>query len=423
LSTDYESFFRRLASLPADARPHPWQRDLAGQPQPDNRLIRIPTGFGKTFGVLAAWLWNRVECRRHDWPVRLVWCLPMRVLVEQVAAEVGAALGRCGLGNIAAHPVMGGVETGEWHLAPDREAVLVGTQDMLLSRVLNRGYGAGRARWPIDFGLLNQDCLWVMDEVQLMDVGLATSAQLQAFREQDAASRLALRPSKTWWMSATLQTAWLLASPDTREPLRDLPHTRIAPAQRSGPLWDESSVRKSLRREGIVGADRNAHAAQLARIAAEAHARGGRGARGPTLVIVNRVERAVQVYGALAAERGKSLRGTELRLVHSRFRPADRAPWREAFLNRAACAPGTDRIIVATQVVEAGVDISAGVLVTDLAPWTSLVQRFGRCARYGGPGDVIVVDAAAKEQSAAAPYKPEELDAARGALARMFHHK
>ena len=37
----------------------------------------------------------------------------------------------------------------------------------------------------MEFGLLNRDALWVMDEVQLMDVGLATSAQLQAFREQD----------------------------------------------------------------------------------------------------------------------------------------------------------------------------------------------------------------------------------------------
>ena len=40
------------------------------------------------------------------------------------------------------------------------------------------------------------------------------------------------------------------------------------------------------------------------------------------------------------------------------------------------------RIVVATQVVEAGVDISARTLVTELAPWSSLVQRFGRVARY-----------------------------------------
>ena len=38
---------------------------------------------------------------------------------------------------------------------------------------------------------------------------------------------------------------------------------------------------------------------------------------------------------------------------------------------------GVDRIIVATQVVEAGVDISATTLVTELSPWSSLVQRFG----------------------------------------------
>ena len=78
---------------------------------------------------------------------------------------------------------------------------------MLLSRALNRGYASARARWPMEFGLLNHDALWVMDEVQLMDVGLATSAQLQAFREEDREK--GLRPCHTWWMSATLQPEWL----------------------------------------------------------------------------------------------------------------------------------------------------------------------------------------------------------------------
>src|SRR2546428_9715926 len=70
-----------------------------------------------------------------------------------------------------------------------------------------------------------------------------------------------------------------------------------------------------------------------------------------------------------------------------------------------------DRIIVATQVVEAGVDISAGCLVTELAPWPSLVQRFGRCARYGGSGRVIVVDPG-RDEGTAAPYLLEELNSA-----------
>jgi CRISPR-associated endonuclease/helicase Cas3 len=415
LNSDYIRHFNRFAALPEGAAPHPWQVGLAEDVRFANRLIRIPTGFGKTYGVLGAWLWNRVEQGSDDWPRRLVWCLPMRVLVEQVVAEIQTALARLGgtASKIGVHALMGGIESGEWHIAPERESVLIGTQDMLLSRAMNRGYGAARARWPMDFGLLNQDCLWVMDEVQLMDVGLATSAQLQAFREQDDAKDKTLRPCKTWWMSATLQESWLHTSPDTQEPLRDLPHMRIAAAQRVGALWDDDKVRKPLAVESVSSAKK------LAAVVAKAHQEAGRGAAGPTLVVVNRVDQAVQVFGALQDEAKKSLKGTDLRLVHSRFRPAERATWREAFLNRSACAAGTDRIVVATQVVEAGVDISAAVLVTELAPWPSLVQRFGRCARWGGTAKVIVADSQAKDDKAAAPYTRDELNAARDALSML----
>jgi hypothetical protein len=75
---------------------------------------------------------------------------------------------------------MGGADDGEWDQHPERDAILIGTQDMLLSRVLNRGYGMSRYRWPVHFGLLSNDCLWVMDEVQNMGSGLVTTAQLAA---------------------------------------------------------------------------------------------------------------------------------------------------------------------------------------------------------------------------------------------------
>lgn len=412
MTTEFQDFFSRVAGLgDATVAPHAWQTELALGRGCENRLIRIPTGMGKTFGVLAAWAWNRLHRRDAAWPRRLVWCLPMRVLVEQVVAETQAALNRLGdaPARVQVHALMGGLDAGNWHLQPEREAVLVGTQDMLLSRAMNRGYAAPRARWPMDFGLVNQDCLWVMDEVQLMDVGLATSGQLQAFREQDSTLPTPRRPCKTWWMSATLQAAWLEVSPDTRPALGELPLTRIAEGERSGALWDE--VHKPMRREDCAGAKK------LATLAAAAHLQAGRGANGPTLVIVNRVDDANAVHAALAAD--KSIRGTELRLVHSRFRPAERSAWRKAFLQRATCGPGTDRIVVATQVVEAGVDMSAAVLVTELAPWPSLIQRFGRCARWGGTAQVIVADSRPKDDKAAAPYQLAELDAAREALAAL----
>ncbi len=413
----YDHAFRTLSG---GHEPRDWQRSLADEPECINRTARIPTGFGKTYGVAAAWIWHRLLRNDNGWPRRLIWCLPMRVLVEQTQTELSAALERLDLlwdrnaghtGKVGVHALMGGSEAGPWHQYPEHCAVIIGTQDMLLSRALNRGYAAPRARWPMDFGLLSQDCLWVMDEIQLMDVGLATSAQLQAFRDEDSAAGRTLRPSVTWWMSATLQTAWLAKSPDTQALVAGLAATEIAPEARTGPLWDD--VAKPCEQLWA----KNAKA--LAPLVLERHLAGGRGAAGPTLVVLNTVDRAVDLWQALsrALSKDKSMAATDLRLIHSRFRPHERANWTEDFLHRSACTPGTDRIIVSTQIIEAGVDISAGLLVTELAPWASLVQRFGRSARWGGKADVAVVRF--DPLKSPAPYLQEELDAAQTALERL----
>ncbi len=414
----YKEFFTKIT---AHDQAHTWQHNLANETTCYNRLIRIPTGFGKTQGILAAWLWNRVFLNNETWPRRIIWCLPMRVLVEQTEAEVKKALnalnalwsGGDHTGKVGLHLLMGGANAEDWHLYPEECAVLIGTQDMLLSRAMNRGYGAARARWPMDFGLLNQDSLWVMDEVQLMDVGLATSGQLQAFRGQDTSKFL--RPCHTWWMSATLQHEWLRKSPETIGLAAVLPHTEIEAKQRTGHLWDDVEKPVSL---ATIQSEK-----ELAAIIAEKHCE--KNERGLTLVVVNTVERAIMVYEALETLRkGKnsknlSLHNVDLRLIHSRFRPAERIAWRDEFLNPEACAAGIDRIIIATQVIEAGVDLSATLLITELAPWASLVQRFGRCARWGGHATVLVADFQHKDERKAAPYSLTELDAARQALAQL----
>ncbi|MFZ7127386.1 MAG: type I-G CRISPR-associated helicase/endonuclease Cas3g [Desulfobacterales bacterium] len=385
----YQDYFKKLSS---HAQPHQWQIDLAAGEDCENRLVRIPTGFGKTLGVLGGWLWHRLIHERNNWPRRLAWCLPMRVLVEQTEQQVRKSLLAMGLlwdggihdGKVGVHLLMGGADSGEWHLYPEHPAVLIGTQDMLLSRAMNRGYASPRARWPMEFGLLNHDCLWVMDEVQLMDVALATSAQLQAFRSDEDSAGRSLRPCYTWWMSATLQSDWLKKSPDTIEMAAKLAPISLPAQDRAGHLWDD--VRKPCRLEKVKDAR------ELAQLIFNEHQNAGFGITGPTLAVVNTVDKALRVYEALCKDKTLKSKNTDIRLVHSRFRPAERSAWRGEFLNREACAPGTNRIIVATQVVEAGVDISARVLITELAPWASLVQRFGRCARWGGTASIIVAD-------------------------------
>jgi CRISPR-associated endonuclease/helicase Cas3 len=401
----FADFFKAATGSP----PHGWQATLADLPLSD-RLIRIPTGFGKTAGTILAWAYHR--CLRGDltWPTRLAFCLPMRVLVEQTADSAQQFLDNAGIRDkVSVHVLMGGAECEAWYRYPESPAILVGTQDMLLSRALNRGYASARARWPMEFGLLNQDCLWIMDEVQLMDVGLATSGQLQAFRRESAGR--GLRPTATWWMSATLQRDWLLKSPETKSLFASLAPLSIPKPERHGPLWD--GVRKELELHSEKADEKS-----VASLVAAEHLAAGKGEKGPTLVVVNRVDRAVAVFEALQRLARKRLNGTDLRLVHSRFRPRERARWRQSFLSRDTSGPGTDRIIIATQVVEAGVDVSAGLLVTDIAPWPSLVQRFGRAARWGGSARVVVLDTKPKDDKAAAPYSLAEIDAAREALKR-----
>lgn len=399
-------------------QPHPWQESLAALTECTDRLIRIPTGMGKTEGVLAAWAWHRLVRQDPSWPRRLVWCLPMRVLVEQTMVTARRMIERIRENGfvdqkeLGIHLLMGGVDVEEWHLHPECPAILIGTQDMLLSRALNRGYAAGRARWPLEYGLLNHDSLWVMDEVQLMDVGLATSVQLQAFRLEDEAR--ALRPSRSWWMSATLQSDWFETN-DSKSWLPQLRAStlRVRPSERIGPLWQ---VRKPLTLETIP-AKSDAKAEELARMVLDVHQRSEPMGTGRiTVVIVNRVETALALKRSVDGFFGATEGAPEVHLVHSRFRGLERQGWPSEFLSREACEdPAADRIIIATQVVEAGVDISASALVTELAPWPSLVQRFGRAARYGGEAEVVVVDRKVTAKDAL-PYEEQDLAAAREAL-------
>lgn len=214
--------------------PFHYQEEMArGQNFPS--MLEVPTGMGKTAAAILGWLWRRRyagEEIRAATPRRLVYCLPMRVLVEQTQACAVSWLHNLGLlggkaefdktddkttlkdydpwtgddpGKIRVHLLMGGDVDRDWDMYPERDAILIGTQDMLLSRALNRGYAMSRFRWPVQFGLLNNDCQWVMDEIQLMGNGLATTTQLQAFRRMFGAQL----PVRSLWMSATMHADWL----------------------------------------------------------------------------------------------------------------------------------------------------------------------------------------------------------------------
>jgi CRISPR/Cas system-associated endonuclease/helicase Cas3 len=63
-------------------------------------------------------------------------------------------------------------------------------------------------------------------------------------------------------------------------------------------------------------------------------------------------------------------------LLHSRFRAVER----EQLMGTVTDNP-EDLIAVSTQVIEAGIDLNASVLITEAAPWPSIVQRAGGVLR------------------------------------------
>jgi len=366
--------------------PYEYQRTFAtAAGLPD--LLEAPTGSGKTAAAVLGWLWRRRHGnaeQRAEAGRRLVFCLPMRTLVEQTERAVRSWRDKLGVpaSELGVHALLGGAVDDSWDRHPERDAILVGTQDQLLSRALMRGYAMSRFRWPVHFALLNNDCTWVLDEVQLMGVGASTAAQLQAFREQLSTAGSA----RTVWMTATLDEQRLRTVDFDRALVR-----QAFAADADPPLLRRLRAKKHLHRAGASVTKKPMIAAFAKEITA-AHVAGTR-----TLVVCNRVSRAQELYGLLR----KQPELEAVALVHSRFRPADRRA-----IHKAALAPTFCGVLVATQAIEAGVDISAKTLFSELAPWSSMVQRFGRLNRAAehDTSDAYWFDIDTDEDEACLPY-------------------
>jgi CRISPR-associated endonuclease/helicase Cas3 len=372
---EFVDFFRQATGF----RPYRWQvrAAVAGLPE----ILPVPTGLGKTEGSVLVWAWRRSATGDRE-PLHLVYCLPMRTLVRQTTERLRGYFaklkGRNGLNDIFVHQLIGGEADDTWTSMPDRPWVLVGTQDMLLSRALNRGYGVSRFDWPVHFGLLNQDCHWIFDEVQLMGPGLWTTAQLDWMRRNRFPS---LKPCRSTWMSATMGVEFLQTTDRKRDGC-----DKVEPFNPDfdGDSNEELKRRLMARRPTTMHhlAKGNKAKPVPEQIASEVVHEAGT----LTLIVCNTVKTAQDIFQKLEAG------GTPKILITSRFRTSDRRVAEETLqkfeARRGASSTGRVEddpglICVSTQVIEAGLDISAHRLWTEHAPWPSLIQRFGRLNRDG----------------------------------------
>ena len=358
-------------------RPYGFQARIARDGLPD--VVLAPTGAGKT-GVILAWLWRRrYGPNPAATPRRLIYALPQRSLTEPVSGQVRRWLASLGLADeVTLHVAMGARwETeGDWRDDPHKPAIVVGTADVLVSKALNRALDLNRAIFPIDFALVTNGAHWVIDEPELSPQTTTTLRQLAGF-----AARLGTaEPFGLTGLSTSSKS-----------------HIQIPDIERTGALSTRLASLHAVRRLPVDSGDYEAMAAAVL----ERHQ-----ADALTLVVMNTVDAAQRVYRHLRAD------AANCTLLHARFRGIERVERVGAVLDN----PG-GRIVVATQVVEAGLDLDAAVLVTEAAPWPSLIRRAEGCNRAG------LRDADAElcwlPPSDPFPYQRQDIDATVSELGRL----
>lgn len=131
------------------------------------------------------------------------------------------------------------------------------------------------------------------------------------------------------------------------------------------------------------------------------------------LWVVNTIDRCQKM-----AERLKEKLGHQVLIYHSRFRLKDRQQVHKSTVAAFQQAE-LPAIAVTTQVCEMSLDLDADVLITEVAPISSLVQRFGRANRHLAKGLDFRARLHIYQPEKALPYTNEEIKAANAFLEEL----
>jgi len=353
----FEACFARCSGGHA---PYEYQRAVAERLFGGAHLdVWAPTGAGKTLAVLAPFLWQFERGDKPRWD-RLIYVLPLRSLVESIAAEAERLIReRLGRTDVDVR-----VQTGE---RPDdaffsEGQVIVTTYDQLLSGALEGPYGQPPKNHNINAAAV-AGALVVFDEHHLM-------GPRQAFLTAVAHLRLYKTLCQSVWMTATATS-----------PLRD----EVRTALKAEPI-DVSDAELTMI-PAVARVERQI-ALQTEPLTAAAildrH-------RARSIALVNTVGRANDLYDALVEEVRRRGRDDRVLLLHRLFFSEDRQRIEKVVREIFGQDSPQRAILVCTQVIEAGMNISAEVLHTEAAPMSALVQRAGRCARFPDERGTVLV--------------------------------
>lgn len=347
-------------------------------------LLKAPTGSGKTEAVIAPFLSQFISNRFHIAP-RLLYVLPMRVLVNSLAGRIKRYTQKISP-YISVEVQHGDVPNSPFFIAD----IVVTTLDQFLYGFARASGQVGR-HLDIPAGAIASSII-VFDEAHMYRDGFTFSI-MRALMEILHKSRIPF----------VLMTATMPESLE-RSLFENIP---LSSSQRlTGNIKIDSKLKITVESHPLYfNGDIYISEELLHRIKQE-----------KTLIVVNQVKRAQKIYEYI--KDALSLEDDNIVLIHSRFIRTDRKeheikaisliPHKE---NGKIVIPEGVGIVVSTQVLEAGIDFSAKLILTELAPADSLIQRAGRCARYSGEkGEMVVFSV--EDGKGHLPYEKEHLSRA-----------
>ena len=419
---DFAQTFGALAGH----EPFPWQVRLFKQLSASNlpRAVDLPTGLGKT-SVMALWLLARAA--GAELPRRLVYVVDRRAVVDQ-ATDFAETI-RERLGRREFDPVRRGLKTGdlplaistlrgkhvdnrEWLEDPAAPAIIVGTVDMIGSRLLFEGYGVSRRMRPYAAGLMGCDTLVMLDEAHL------SRPFERLLRTIETGQRVSTADHSGQTRGGFAGTR---ADEDCPPPLRVLPLSATL-RDASGPelpftLEDEDRANEIVRARleasktlTIEDRDKNARLEEvlverawgLVREESDAAPRPIR-----TLIYCDSRKEAEKVADTLRKQvRKEAIEAAVILFVGGRRVYEREAAARQ--LKECGLIAGRDAVpkapvfLVATSAGEVGIDLDTDHMVCDLVAWERMVQRLGRVNRRGaGKARVLVIDQGPPDQKQA----------------------
>ena len=298
-------------------------------------------------------------------------------------------------------------------------AIIAATPDMYGSRALFRGYGSTKAARPRETALLTMDTVMVLDEAHMNRQLLHTTQRIAELQKREVnlgvptlqVVETTATPSTEDSDSTTLGVdIEALDKPNDKE-LRERVYSHKELVLRPIDKWDGKPGNRV-----VVDAAVDAIKDFLA------HREAGESSKKAYTVgcIVNHVRTAIAIKEKLTKDKVLE-KEEEVQLLVGRMRPYDLKKLQKKH-SKLFTTEGDKsvKVVVATQTLEVGIDVDFADLVTELAPASSLAQRFGRVNRLGHRDDsrVVVIGPASSDsvKKDAPPYKAVDLSNAYGWL-------